>query len=133
MAVDVLIGQTNVTSSLATPDPSHDAQNAAPDLVRPVSLPDELWTTIFEQLNFHDLLRVEMVCQRFQNLLKDHQLASILFRAGPQEPIKKGQKLDLHPMLDIVERFSHSGKCDKAMLPLKMKQEKEKKTKKNKK
>ena len=95
-----------------------------------------------------------MVCQRFQNLLKvlqtmlnvalrktwltgrgaqDHQLASILFRAGPQEPIKKGQKLDLHPMLDIVERFSHSGKCDKAMLPLKMKQEKEKKTKKNRK
>lgn len=56
-----------------------------------------------------------MVCKRFRNLLKDHQLASILFRAGPQEPIKKGQKLELHPLLEMVDCVgSLSGDPDKA-------------------
>ncbi len=48
-----------------------------------------------------------------------HQLASILFRAGPQEPIKKGQKLEIHPMLDLVDCVgTHSGNPDKATLYL---------------
>lgn len=61
---------------------------------------------------------------------QDHQLASILFRAGPQEPIKEGQKLEIHPMLDLVDCVGHSGNPNKAMLPLKTKQ-KQKMKKKN--
>lgn len=68
---------TSVTSSMTTPASAQDARKADPEPVRPVSLPDELWTTIFEHLNFHDLRRVEMVCKRFQNLLKVQRLCTM--------------------------------------------------------
>ncbi|GAA5875822.1 hypothetical protein JCM3774_006463 [Rhodotorula dairenensis] len=88
---------------MTSPAPPLDAEQPSAALVRPVSLPDEVWTTIFEQLEFFDLRTVEMVCKHFQDLLKGHQLASILFRAGPQEPIKEGQELNLHPLLGMVD------------------------------
>lgn len=61
---------TSVTSRMTTQAPSLEAQKAAPSPVRPVSLPDELWTIILGNLEFHDLRRSEMVCKRFQTLLE---------------------------------------------------------------
>lgn len=68
---------------MTTPAPAQDAQKAAPEPVRPVSLPDELWLTILGQLDFYDLRRVELVCKRFQNLLKVCKIGSTLFWIRP--------------------------------------------------
>ena len=62
---------------------------------------------------------VQYDCGLTGRCAQGHRLASILFRVGPQEPIKKGQKLEIHPMLDLVDCIgTHEGDPDKATLYL---------------
>lgn len=91
------------------------------------SLPDEIWSQCFTSLDYFDLRRIEMVCKRFQAILKvrhdsvravrsgseelitrgttrqDSPFDAKLFRKGPgSDPLKPGQAIDLHPLLEQV-------------------------------
>ncbi|GAA5990448.1 hypothetical protein JCM10908_007377 [Rhodotorula pacifica] len=77
-------------------------------------LPDEMWTLVFEKLEYFDLRRVEGACKRFQEIMKAPELATTLFRTPPGKPLKPGDELVLHPLLDsiadLVGLYSHNPK-----------------------
>ncbi|KPV71976.1 uncharacterized protein RHOBADRAFT_56119 [Rhodotorula graminis WP1] len=65
-------------------------------------LPAELLLMILGQLDYFDLKRVRRVCKAFDTLVKDPKFDRVLFRQGVK-PLKPGQKVALHPILDLVD------------------------------
>ncbi|GAA5853044.1 hypothetical protein JCM9279_003792 [Rhodotorula babjevae] len=69
---------------------------------RLLQLPTELLLMILGEFDYHGLQRVRRVCKAFDTLVKDPKFDRVLFRQGV-EPLKPGQKIMLHPLLDLVD------------------------------
>ncbi|BGP57994.1 hypothetical protein JCM8202_001768 [Rhodotorula sphaerocarpa] len=80
---------------VSTASPPASSPAASP-LLR---LPAELQVAIASELDYFDLRHLEMVCKRFQTLMKEPELESKLFRRGPTNRLPEGQEIDIHPML----------------------------------
>ncbi|BGP18208.1 hypothetical protein JCM10213_007836 [Rhodosporidiobolus nylandii] len=66
-------------------------------------LPDETWLEVLEQLDYRGLKKVERVCKRMQRLVKDKHLDTLLFRQKPSKPLQRGDKVELHPLIGMVD------------------------------
>ncbi|GAA5825354.1 hypothetical protein JCM11251_006948 [Rhodosporidiobolus azoricus] len=62
----------------------------------------ELLLDILLQLSYEDLLKVEQVSKRLQKLQKDKHFDSALFRQKPAKKLKKGDQIELHPLMHAV-------------------------------
>ncbi|GAA5886691.1 hypothetical protein JCM6882_005859 [Rhodosporidiobolus microsporus] len=88
-----------MSDSSATATPAPTAPHDDPVLFR---LPTELLLDVLSQLSYEELHQVERVCKKMQALVKDKHLDSLLFRQKPMRKLKKGEKVVLHPLMDLV-------------------------------
>ncbi|GAA5886620.1 hypothetical protein JCM6882_005835 [Rhodosporidiobolus microsporus] len=66
--------------------------------------PDEVWTTLLEELNYAGLRTMERVSKKMKALVESDKFDLTLFRVKPtKKKLTPLNKLTIHPMLDAVD------------------------------